>query len=255
MVDNEQVLESSGSDVDAAVRDGLARLNVTQDAVEVEIMDEGARGVFGLGAREARVRLTMKAAKSVVIDGEAAAVVGTEDVQVESLPEFRAEPEEIDEEDLEAKVGRDTLVELLSLMGMENMQVDVRRAEPAPDEKDPPLVFDIHGPDAEELIGRRGDTLAALQRIARLIVGNELAAQVRFIVDVGGYKERRKNVLYQLAKRLAKQAIETDRTIVLEPMPPQERRAIHIALRDDPTVSTRSVGEGDRRKVTIVPRI
>lgn len=255
MADNKQVLESSGSDVNAAIRDGLARLSVTQDAVEVEILDEGTRGVFGLGAREAKVRLTVKTVNSLVVDEEAAAVVATDNVQGESSPELRPEPDEINEEDLEAKLGRDTLLELLSLMGMENMQVDVRRADPAPDEKDPPIVFDIHGPDAEELVGRQGDTLAALQRIARLIVGSELATHVRFVVDVGGYKERRNNTLCRLAKRLAKQAVETDRTIVLEPMPPQERRAVHLALRDDPTVSTRSVGEGDRRKVTIVPRI
>jgi spoIIIJ-associated protein len=255
MSDSKHVLESSGSDIDTAIRDGLARLNVTQDAVEVEILDEGARGVFGLGAREARVRLTVKTEEPLAANEETPAVVAAEDVPVEiSVPELRAEPEDTSEEDLEATLGRDTLLELVSLMGMENMQVDVRRAEPAPDEKNPPLVFDIHGPEAEELVGRRGDTLAALQRIARLIVGRELSTQVRFVVDVGGFKERRKDTLCRLAKQLAKQAVDTDRTIVLEPMPPQERRVVHLALRDDPTVSTESVGEGDRRKVTIVPR-
>jgi len=253
MADN-KVIESSGSDIDAAILDGLARLNVTQDAVEVEILNEGTRGVFGLGAKEARVRLTIKAEKSLVVDEAVTAVAAADDVRVESAAELRAEPEEFSEENLEAELGRDTLLELLSLMGMENMQVDVRRAEPAPDEKAPPLIFDVHGPNAEELVGQNGDTLAALQRIARLIVGRELATQVRFVVDVGGFKERRKNVLCRLAQQLAKQAVETDRTIVLEPMPPQERRVIHLALRDDPTVSTQSVGEGDRRKVTIVPR-
>jgi len=253
MADKGQVVESSGSDLEAAVRAGLAQLDVDRDAVEVEILDEGARGVFGLGAREARVRLTVKEVDLVVTE-DAGLSIPPAEIETGDLSTALAEIEDTDHTDLEADLGRDTLLELLSLMGMDGMQLDVRRAEPAPGEKDSPLVFDLRGPDAEDLIGRRGETLAALQRIARLIVGRELTSQVRFVVDVNGYKERRRESLCRLAKRLAKQAVETERTVVLEPMPPQERRIVHLALRDDPNVTTQSIGEGDRRKVTIVPR-
>jgi len=103
------------------------------------------------------------------------------------------------------------------------------------------------------LIGRRGKTLYALQYITRLILGKELKRPVAVVIDVEGYRARKEKQLRRLARRMAQQALETGRTMSLEPMAPNERRIIHIELRDDPNVSTVSVGEGDRRKVTIVP--
>jgi spoIIIJ-associated protein len=146
------------------------------------------------------------------------------------------------------------LVELLALLGMQHAQVDVRRAKPVGDEEDPPLMLDVHGSGTDALIGRRGDTLAALQRITRLIVGREMADRVHLVVDVGDFKARREQSLGRLAQRLAEQAVRAGRTVVLEPMPPHERRYVHLALRDNPHVTTESIGEGDRRKVTIIPQ-
>jgi len=253
MADSERAVESSGADVELAIEVGLEQLGVNRAAVEVEVLDEGTRGVFGLGAKEARVRLILKeedlavSADEEVLESRAAA----EDQDVAILGE---ETGAAVSEDPEGALGRDTLLELVSLMGMPDMQVDVRRPEPEPGEGKPPLILDLHGPGAENLIGRRAETLAALQRIARLIVGRDLTGPARFVVDIDGFKEHRKEVLYGLARRLAKQAVETDRTVVLEPMPPQERRIVHLALRDEPGVTTQSIGEGDRRKVTIIPQ-
>jgi spoIIIJ-associated protein len=154
----------------------------------------------------------------------------------------------------EAEVARGVLLELLALMGMKKVRVDVRRAEPVAGEKEPPLVLNVHGPGTDALIGRRGKTMAALQHITRLIVGREVTGRVHLVVDVEGFKARREKSLHRLAHRMAEQAIHTDRTVVLEPMPPHERRIIHLALRDHPDVVTESVGERDRRKVTIIPR-
>jgi spoIIIJ-associated protein len=238
----EQAIEAIGEEVEAAITAGLARLGVDRDAVDVEVLDEGSRGLLGLGAREARVRLTVRsppapaAPDRVVVPPPAepaAPVVGGKD---------------------EAEVARGVLVELLALLGMEHARVGVRRAEPAGDEREPPLVLDVHGSGTEELIGRRGDTLAALQLITRLIVGREMAGRVHLVVDVDDFKVRREQSLRRLAQRLAEQAVRTDRTVVLEPMPPHERRYVHLALRDHPHVTTQSIGEGDRRKVTIIPQ-
>jgi len=117
-----------------------------------------------------------------------------------------------------------------------------------------PLVLDVRGPDTDVLVGYRGETLAALQRITRLIVGREMAGRVRLVVDVDGFKARREQSLRRLAQRMAEQAVRSGHTAVLEPMSPYERRIVHIALREHPQVTTQSVGEGDRRKVTIIPR-
>ena len=154
----------------------------------------------------------------------------------------------------EAEIARGVLAELLTLMGIKKAQVDVRQAEPAAGEKDPPLVLDVHGPDTDVLVGRRGKTMAALQHITRLIVGREMGGWVHLVIDVDGFKARREKSLHRLAHRMAEQALSTNRTVRLEPMPPHERRIIHLALRDYPNVTTESIGDGDRRKVTIIPR-
>jgi spoIIIJ-associated protein len=241
-----QAIEVTGADVETAIAAGLARLGVDQDAVEIEVLDEGSRGVFGLGARETRVRLTPKPEAEPRRDP----VVSTEPV----APPVPEPADHAVEERDDVEVARGVLVELLELLDMDDAHVDVRQAEPAADEKEPPLVLNVHGPDADALIGRRGETLAALQHIARLIVGRELAGRVHLVVDVDGFKARREKSLRRLAQRVAQQAVKTDRTVVLEPMPPYERRIIHLALRDHPHVTTQSVGEGDRRKVTIIPQ-
>jgi spoIIIJ-associated protein len=267
MAEMEQAVESVGADVEAAIAAGLARLGVDRDAVEIKVLEESSRGLFGLGGREARVRLTLKS-------HPASAVPTKPDFGETSFSRSAAEPlsravalpaAELAEpvvaepalslprEKDEAETSRGVLLELLALLGMKKAQVDVRRADPATDEEEPPLVLDVHGPGVDALIGRRGNTMAALQHIARLIVGREMAGRVHLVVDVDGFKARREKLLYRLAHRMAEQAMSTDRTVVLEPMPPHERRIVHLALRDHPHVTTESIGEGDRRKVTIIP--
>ncbi len=246
MAEMERAIEAAGADVEAAVASGLARLGVDRDAVEIEVLDEGSRGVFGLGGRAARVRLTPKL-KTVPRPAPA--------VPSEPVAAPAAEPAEpAVAERGEAEVAQGALLELLAFLGMDEAQVSVRRAEPAAGEGEPPLVLDVRGPGTDVLVGYRGETLAALQRITRLIVGREMAGRVRLVVDVDGFKARREQSLRRLAQRMAEQAVRTGRTAVLEPMSPYERRIVHIALREHPQVTTQSVGEGDRRKVTIIPR-
>ena len=237
MAETEQAIEATGADVKAAITAGLARLGVDRDAVEIEVLDKGSQGVFGLGARAAQVRLTPKLTTK----------------PPPPTPEPSVVEPAVEEKD-KAAIAQGVLLELLTLMGMEGVRVDVRRAEPAAGEKDPPLVLNASGPDTNVLIGYRGKTLAALQHITRLIVGQELAGRVHLVVDVEGFKAHREKSLRRLAKRMAEQAMHTDHTVVLEPMPPHERRIIHLTLRDHPRVTTESVGEGDRRKVTIIPQ-
>lgn len=241
MAEMERTIEITGADVEAAIAAGLDRLGVRRDAVEVEVLDEGSRGLFGLGGREARVRLTLKPVTVPPTPVEPPAPP-----TVEVTERIVAEPDE-------SEIARSILLELLTRLGFEKAQVSSRCTEPVPDEP-AHLLLDIHGPDVGMLIGHRGETLAALQHITRLIVGQQLAKRVRLIVDVEGFKSRREKSLRRLAQRMAEQAVRTGRTVILEPMPPNERRIIHLALRDHPQVSTESIGEGERRKVTIIPK-
>jgi spoIIIJ-associated protein len=154
--------------------------------------------------------------------------------------------------DDDARVGLATLQELLAKMQI-TAQVTIYRAQMTEGEQ-APWVLQIRGRDLGVLIGRRGETLTALQYITRLIASRELQRRINIVLDVEGYKSRREEMLRRLAKRMADQAVQTGRTVVLEPMPPYERRIVHLALRDHPEVTTESIGEGDHRKVTIIPR-
>jgi spoIIIJ-associated protein len=104
------------------------------------------------------------------------------------------------------------------------------------------------------LIGRKGETLVALQYVANLIVNRKVGEWTRVLIDVGGYRRRREESLEGLAQRVAYRVVQSNRAVTLEPMPPNERRVIHMTLRDNPDVATESTGEGESRKVTILPR-
>jgi spoIIIJ-associated protein len=153
----------------------------------------------------------------------------------------------------DSDAAREILNELLSYMGV-RAQVRVTRAASHQPNDNPPYLLNIEGPRTDVLVGRRGDTLAALQYITRLIASRKLGRRANIVIDVEGYKARRSQKLRELAGRMAEQALRDGRTVVLEPMPPHERRIIHMTLRSHPEVSTKSVGEGDARKVTIIPK-
>lgn len=270
MSDNKslQPIDITAASLEEAIDNGLYRLGLTRDDVIIEIIEEGSRGVLGMGSREAVVRLTpLKPPQyrepeepvepEVIPDEEwaepALEVEEEEEVVVEapsSQTSDQASSDSLSEE--EAKISADTLRDLLAQMEIQ-ADVETYRADAESASEEPPWVLDIHGPDLGILIGRRGETLNAVQYITRLIVSRELQRRANIVVDVEGYKMRREQSLRKLAKRMADQARRMGRTVTLEPMPPNERRIIHIALREDKSVNTESVGAGDQRKVTIVP--
>jgi spoIIIJ-associated protein len=175
---------------------------------------------------------------------------------VSAASEGPSEPEHFEvskEEEIILHVARETVEELLERMNV-RASVSVRRGE-AEDEKDRvPFQVDVRGDDLSILIGPKAETLNALQYIAGLIVSKEIGKSVPLVVDVEGYRARRSQQIRQLARRMAEQAVRTGRRQVLEPMPANERRLVHIELRDHPKVTTESVGDDPRRKVTIVPK-
>ncbi len=115
-------------------------------------------------------------------------------------------------------------------------------------------VIDLSGEDSGLLIGRRGQTLQALQFLVTLIVRNKLGEDVRVVLDVENYRQRRESSLRDMAAKVASRVAQTQRSITLEPMPPADRRIIHTSLAQHPEVRTESAGEGENRKVTIMPR-
>lgn len=151
-------------------------------------------------------------------------------------------------------VARSVLEELIEKMGLAASVVLQPNKDIGEEDAPAPVVFDIEGDDLGILIGRRGQTLACLQFILRLIVGHQTETWLPIVVDVEGYKQSRLEKLQALACRLADQVKDRRKPFTLEPMPAYERRVIHLALADHPYVTTESIGLGEARKVVIRPK-
>ena len=208
-------LEVSGKTVDEAIQIALEKLGVSEDKVEVTVLKKGRSGVLGMGVEEAKIKVRLKLAA-----GE------------------KADAVEVAKEVLE------TLVKLMKITA----EVSVLQANTG----ELPVTLNIEGEDLGVLIGRRGQALASLQYVVRLIVAEKLKVWVPLNVDIAGYKKRRYESLQNLALRLAEQVKRNRRLIMLEPMPADERRIIHLTLADHPDVTTQSMDEGDMRKVAIL---
>ncbi|HXK34547.1 MAG TPA: RNA-binding cell elongation regulator Jag/EloR, partial [Dehalococcoidia bacterium] len=154
----------------------------------------------------------------------------------------------------EAELAAQMLDRMLELMGV-RADVSIRDPETPGDGLGmAKAVLEIEGDDLGLLIGRRGETLTALQFVLNLMASRQLGDENFFTLDVEGYRRRRERQLNQLASRMADQVKRTRRPVVLDPMPAHERRIIHLALSNHPQVETASVGEGEDRKITINPK-
>lgn len=260
MSQEKTTLEIIAPSIEEAITKGLTQLGLPRDAVDVEVLDSGSRGLFGLGSRQARVRLSILSAQDPVeiVEKTNRMLIETSPVEEAFIPEASViesdteEPvEEVVEGDSNAlEVAQHVIEELLERMRV-RATVNARYIQPQDSHEQPVILVDIQGNDLSILIGRRTETLNALQYISSLIVGKELGRWIPMMIDVQGYRIRREKALRQLARRMAEQAIHTGRRQVLEPMPPAERRVIHLELRDHAQVETESIGEEPNRKVTI----
>jgi spoIIIJ-associated protein len=266
-------VEAEGRTVNEATEKALAELGLRRDQVEVEVLTEGRPRLLGFGGEPARVKVTPLPERPAPAPAARRAPAARAPQPPADEDEFDEEDEEFDEdeevelppalrrvegeakkasaEDVEAAVA--VLEELLRLMSVE-ATVTAREPETAGDGVGMiEAVFDIEGEDLGILIGRRGGTLAALQYILNLIVAKKVKHRVSLGVDVDGYRRRREQALVTLARRMADRVRGSGRSVTLEPMPPNERRIVHLTLADDPAVMTVSIGEGEARKVAITP--
>jgi len=228
--------------VEEAIEQGAKTLGIASDQLEVEVLDQGSKGLFGLGSRQARVRLSLR-------NGEKQQSEPL--TKIEKKPAVSEVKPENGHKDPVLKLSEDVVWELLQKMHI-TAKVEAKYIDPV-DERDQKMVqVEILGKDLSILIGRRSETLNSLQYISSLIIAKEQGEWVPLMIDVQGYRERREHQLKVLARRMAEQVIHTGRRQNLEPMPANERRVIHLELRDHEFVTTESVGEEPNRKVTIV---
>lgn len=251
-------VETSGKTVEEAVEKALAQLGLDRSQVDVEIVNEGRPRIFGFGGEPARVivhPLPAAAAPPPAPPRSRPPAGG-----VPAREPVASPPEDSDDRPPPVEDGAavPVAVELLEEM-LKRLHVDATVASRPPATPGDGLgmviaVLDVQGDDLGMLIGRRGETLVSLQYMLNLMLARRTATRVMVGVDVGGYRRRREESLRSLAMRTADRVRASGQSVTLEPMPPNERRIIHIALSDNPDVLTVSIGEGEGRKVAITPR-
>jgi spoIIIJ-associated protein len=217
-------LKISGKTVEEATKKALAQLNVGLEDVEITVINPGKGGILGLGSEEAVIQV--KVLKNGNIKDNA---------DIDKAKEFL--------NNLLIKMGFNAKIEVISPEEEYNEEGEVN-----------PTVFNIVGDDIGSLVGRRGQTLDALQYLVRLITSKRSVLRTSIMVDVENYKRHRYDDLKVLALNIAEQVKNTKTSFRLEPMPAFERRIVHLALANHPDVTTESTGEGEYRKVVVAPK-
>ena len=253
-------VETEGETLDEAITKALNLLGVERDKVSLDILAEEKVGVLGFGRQNARVRATVREAVAVAPEEAAAPAAEeaafAEDASGEPSSEGPAPEEEAPEDPAEAeerlaearKVGVEALSEILRLMGV-SAKVAVK-----PGNGSAEFVLDIQGDSGALLIGRRGQTLEALQHIVSRIVADKVGSGgPQPVVDAEDYRGRRVRSLEDMALRMGEKAKRSRKTQGIDALSARDRRVVHLALKDDPWVTTKSLGQGAYRRLLIIP--
>lgn len=226
-----EYVETEGDTIDEAIENALRILGAERDKVTVDILAEGTRGILGFGAQKARIRASLR--KSLVEEEERA----------EKEP---SETKGITEEEAAAvgQKAKGVLAEILSLMGV-SATIEVKSGETGE------IILDIHGENGGLLIGRKGQTLEALQYLMTRIISEREGPQL--VVDTENYRERRRKSLEDMALRLGEKAKRQRKTVTVDALSAADRRIVHVVLQDDPWLTTKSLGTGAYRRLLIIP--
>jgi len=280
-------IEVTSPDVESAISQGLAQLKLIRAEVKIEVLDEGSRGVLGIGSRPARVRLTpfaeleaaraASAASSTPEPKPAAEPIAPPTPKVTqtaapsapapvappvTLPASNDDVDAVeDEQTIEiegAELAASMTEGVLERMGIGSATCTSRSLMPS-DEHDHPSVWvdvdfepnDEGDDDVAALTAFQNEGWNALQTVVQTMWSHQTKSSIRVTIDINGLRARRQSQVQNMATRMAERVIATGKAITLEPMPAAERRLVHMALRDHPQVFTESTGEGNGRKVTI----
>lgn len=243
-------VEKIAKNVDTAITDALIELGATTDQVDIEILEKGSKGLFGLGAKNARVKVTLKEVVEDVL--EDIPQVKEETINLQEVVEepkkenvkLKASKPEINSEETIDK-AKSFLANVLKAMNIEST-IDAKMVGDK-------LSIEISGEKMGVIIGKRGETLDSLQYLTNIVVNKDHEGYIKVMIDTENYRSRREDTLKKLAYKLAKKASQTKKPVMLEPMNPYDRRIIHSALQDSRTVKTHSEGKEPFRRIVITP--
>lgn len=228
-------VETDGETIDDAISNALQTLGVERDNVTVDILSEGRKGIFGFGAQKARIRATLR---------RPAVAQRASDERLETSPP----PATAAEVAATAEKAKAALADILRLMGV-TATVEIKAGETGDE-----IVLDVRADNNALLIGRKGQTLEALEYLVIRIAGERPGGEgPHIVVDVEHYRERRKKTLEDMALRLGEKAKRQRKTVTVDALSAADRRIVHAALQDDPWVTTRSLGQGSYRRLLIIP--
>ena len=229
-------VEIEGDTIEKAIENALKLLEVERDKITVDILSEGKKGILGFGSQKARIRATLR--KSAID----LRVSELEPAPVEDRPLVAAEAAAMGQK------AKEVLAEILNLMGI-SAEVELRVGE-----KSDETVVEIRTENSGLLIGRKGQTLEALQYLVSRIAGERGGMEgPHIVVDIENYRQRRRKGLEDMALRLGEKAKRQRKTMTVDALSAADRRIIHAALQDDPWVTTKSLGQGSYRRLLIIP--
>jgi spoIIIJ-associated protein len=228
-------VETEGDTIDKAIENALKLLGVERDKITVDILAEGKKGILGFGSQKARIRAALR--KSAI------------ELQVPELPAAAGEKQSMAAEAVViGEKAKDVLAEILNLMGVK-AEVELKIGE-----KSDEAVLEIRAENSGLLIGRKGQTLEALNYMVSRITGERGVTEgPHVVVDIENYRERRRRSLEDMALRLGEKAKRQRKTVTVDALSAADRRIIHAALQDDPWVTTKSLGQGSYRRLLIIP--
>lgn len=235
-MNNIDTIEIEAASVEEATRTALEKLGARDDEVTIEVLATPRAGVLGLGARNARVRVTRKAADGASPNDSAAG----------SNPDAGGAGRKSADQDEQRREAIEILKQVLEKMGE---RAEVRQVQVDPES----VELEIKGDGSGILIGRHGQTLDALEYIVNRILARRIKDAAPISLETESYRSRRRQQLHRMALSVGERAKREHQPVRLDPMPPRDRRAVHMALKDDPMITTRSVGEGFMRSIEIAP--
>jgi spoIIIJ-associated protein len=229
-------VETEGDTIDAAIESALRLLGVEREKITVEIVSEGRKGILGFGSQKAKIRAALRKP-----------VVSLKPAEPEPIA-AEAQPAASIEAALAAERAKQALEEILNRMGV-NATVQQKSAA-----KGDEIILEIRADNSGLLIGRKGQTLEALQYLITRIGGERQGVEgPHIVVDIENYRERRRRSLEDMALRLGEKAKRQRKTVTVDALSAADRRIVHAALQDDPWVSTKSLGQGSYRRLLIIP--
>ena len=256
--------EYEGKSVDAAVEEACNALNLDKEKLKYDVLSYGSTGIFGIvGAKKARIRVRNSVSHNRASGNQRPAKAGAQVSEEPQNPRETIAAEDSEIPDPLAGEGdkdRPTLAEMESAAEEGNqclrkiIDAITDEATISSELESESIRFEIHGGNAAVLIGKRGQTLEAVQYLVDKMVNRKAEGRIRIVVDVEGYWENRRSSLKEMAKRMAGKSKKTGKPITLGQMNAHDRRIVHLTLKDDPHVKTQSRGEGFFRKLIIFPK-